>query len=195
MSDTFDPTVPLALLLAWLGGGIPFGLLLARRFAGVDVRQVGSGNIGATNTARAAGKAVGVATLLLDAAKAALPALIGGQLRGASDWLPAAMGFAAFVGHCFPPALGFQGGKGVACALGVLLALEPQVALLGLVGFLPALALTRTVGIASLVGTAAAVGAALWLGVSVHLLEALAAMAVVIALKHTGNVRRWLAAR
>ncbi|HYQ80524.1 MAG TPA: glycerol-3-phosphate acyltransferase, partial [Anaeromyxobacteraceae bacterium] len=101
-------TAGLALVVAgYLLGSVPFGLLITRALAGVDVRQVGSGNIGATNVGRAAGKGAGVATLVLDAAKGALPVLAARAFlepagAGGEAW-PAAAGVAAFLGHLFPP--------------------------------------------------------------------------------------------
>ncbi|HTT70768.1 MAG TPA: glycerol-3-phosphate acyltransferase, partial [Anaeromyxobacteraceae bacterium] len=116
----------LFLLGAFLLGSVPFGLLLTRLFTGEDVRRVGSGNIGASNVTRAAGRTAGALTLLLDAAKAALPMLLVRALAGAGDqaegWV-VATGLAAFLGHLYPPWLRFRGGKGVATALGVFLVL------------------------------------------------------------------------
>ena len=114
--------------LAYLLGSIPTGYILGK-FAGVDVRQVGSGNVGATNVARAVGKWQGVLTLLADAVKGMLPAAIGLAMT-----LPpaaiAALSAAAFLGHLYPVFLKFRGGKGVATALGSLLAIAPLAGLL-----------------------------------------------------------------
>src|SRR5690606_4246297 len=112
-------------LLGYLSGSIPFGLLIARWARGVDVRQVGSGNIGATNVVRAAGKGLGLLVLALDALKGALPVWL--TLRLIPDgWVPACVvaGFAV-VGHIFPVWLKLRGGKGVATAAGVLGVLAP----------------------------------------------------------------------
>src|SRR5712692_3323505 len=100
-------------VLGYLSGSIPYGALLAKWIKGVDVRRAGSGNIGATNVARVAGRKLGVLVLLLDAAKGALPVLI--SLHWSSEnWLHATVGLAAFLGHVFPIWLRFRGGKGVA---------------------------------------------------------------------------------
>jgi glycerol-3-phosphate acyltransferase PlsY len=188
---TGPPLVPAALLAgAYLLGSVPFGLILSRALAGVDVRRVGSGNIGATNVSRAAGKKVGILTLVLDAAKGALPVLVA-QLLGLAPAWGAAAGIAAFLGHLFPPWLGFKGGKGVATALGVSAAFAPLAALAGILVFSATLAATRFVSVGSLLGTAACAAAifavrgaespASWAG---------AAMAVVIVVRHLPNVRR-----
>ncbi len=162
----------LVVVLAYLLGAVPFGLVLTRLKTGVDVRRVGSGNIGASNAARVAGKGVGVLTLLLDAAKAALPMLLarevlftpGGPLAGAfglsAEGWSVVVGLAAFAGHLFPVWLGGKGGKGVATALGVFLVLAPVPALLALVVFGVAYGLTRITAVGSLLGTAVCCGGA-----------------------------------
>lgn len=179
-----------AVVAGYLLGSVPFGVLVARRMAGLDVRQVGSGNIGATNVARAAGKGAGVLTLLLDAGKGALPVVAARWLGLAPAWV-AAVGLAAFLGHLFPVWLRFHGGKGVATALGLLLALEPWAALAGLAGFAAMLALTRMVSVGSMVG--AVLGAATVLaveGVRSPYAWASAAMAGAILVRHRGNLAR-----
>ena len=142
---------------AYLLGSVPFGVVLTRLFTGRDVRTVGSGNIGASNVARAAGKAAGILTLVLDAAKAAVPMVLarrwlGDDAAGAEGW-SVAVGLAAFFGHIYPLWLGFKGGKGVATALGVFLVLAPIPSLLAIVAFGVAFGVTRVPAIGSLVGT------------------------------------------
>lgn len=116
---------------AYLLGSVPFGLLLGKA-AGIDVRRGGSGNIGATNVSRLAGKKLGALTLLLDAGKALVPVVAAAWLlAGRPDrelWV-ALCGGAAFLGHCYPVYLRFRGGKGVATGLGIFLYLEPAAAL------------------------------------------------------------------
>jgi glycerol-3-phosphate acyltransferase PlsY len=141
----------------YLAGSIPFGVLLGRLFAGVDVRTVGSGNIGASNVARAAGKKVGIVVLLLDALKAVLPmlatrAILAGD-PDANTWATL-VGLAAFLGHVYPVWLGFKGGKGVATALGVFAVLAPLPTVLAVAAFGVAFAVTRVPAVGSLVGTA-----------------------------------------
>jgi acyl phosphate:glycerol-3-phosphate acyltransferase len=140
----------------FLAGSIPFGLVLARVLLGVDVRTVGSGNIGATNVARAGGKKLGVVVLLLDAAKAVVPMLVARALLGdgphGDAWV-VATGAAAFLGHVYTPWLGFQGGKGVATGLGVFAVLAPWAAIAGVVAYALVYAATRISSLGSLTGT------------------------------------------
>lgn len=179
----------LALLaLGYLCGSIPSGLLLAQR-AGVDVRRAGSGNIGAANVARTAGLSLGLLTLLIDSAKGALPVLVA-RAANASSTLQAGAGLAAFAGHVFPVTLRFAGGKGVATALGVLLALCPAGTGLAAAVFGLALWLTRYVSLASILGALSAPVAIGWLGGSTPTIAVAAAMATVILVRHRDNVRR-----
>ncbi len=114
-------------LMAYLIGSIPFGLLLSQAFAGVDPRTIGSGNIGATNVLRTGNKGLALATVLLDAIKAALPLLILSQLRRAGlpteAWWPGLLALMVCIGHCYPVWLSFKGGKAVASFFGIWLAL------------------------------------------------------------------------
>jgi glycerol-3-phosphate acyltransferase PlsY len=178
----------LVLVVSYLIGSIPFGLLLGRA-AGVDVRGRGSGNIGAANVARNAGGWLGLATLVADTTKGALPVLALRTL-GAGAALVATAGVAAVLGHCFPVALRFAGGKGVATALGAILALAPTVALAAATVFLVAFGLTRRVSVGSALGALAAPAAALLLGEPRAVVAACAAMAVVIVVRHLDNLGR-----
>lgn len=189
-------TAGLALAVAgYLLGSVPFGVLVARALAGVDVRREGSGNIGATNVGRTAGPAAGVVTLVLDVAKGALPALAAGALfepagPGGAAW-PAAAGVAAFLGHLFPPWLRFRGGKGVATALGVVLALSPWVALAAVLTFAAALWATRIVSVGSLAGAATCAGGMLLAhGPRSPATWAVAFMAAAIVVRHRANIGR-----
>jgi glycerol-3-phosphate acyltransferase PlsY len=121
-----------AIILCYLIGAIPFGLLFTRWFSDIDVRTVGSGNIGATNVLRAAGKKAAILTLFADCFKGLLPVLAT-RLLFHDDLTSALSGAAALLGHTFPVYLGFKGGKGVATSFGVALALTPLAALLSLV--------------------------------------------------------------
>ena len=181
---------PLLVAAAYLLGAVPFGLLLTRRFAHVDVRAVGSGNTGATNTARAAGKWVGAAVLVLDALKALLPVLLAQALLPADLPLHALVGGAAVVGHVFPVYLRFQGGKGVASGLGALLALTPLAALGGVALFLICLALFRVVSLGSLLGAGATLALTLALGYPPPSVLAAAGITLLIAVRHRGNIER-----
>jgi glycerol-3-phosphate acyltransferase PlsY len=121
MALLFSAYAPLALLAGYLLGSIPFGLLLTQAAGLGDVRNIGSGNIGATNVLRTGRKDLALATLLLDAGKGAVALLIARQLFG-SEAAGAIAGGAAFLGHLFPVWLGFKGGKGVATFFGLLIA-------------------------------------------------------------------------
>src|SRR5512139_378887 len=139
---------------AYLLGAVPFGLLFARLLGDVDVRSVGSGNIGATNVLRAAGRTAAVLTLIADILKGLVPALLAPHI--ASDaWLPVLTGVAAVAGHNFPVYLGFKGGKGVATSFGVILAVSPGVGLVCLLAWLGSALLWRYSSLAALVAFAA----------------------------------------
>jgi glycerol-3-phosphate acyltransferase PlsY len=177
--------------LAYLLGSIPTGYILGK-FAGVDVRQVGSGNVGATNVARAVGKRQGVLTLLADAMKGTLPAAIGLAMT-----LPpaviAALSAAAFLGHLYPVFLKFRGGKGVATALGSLLVIAPLASLLLVVIFAAVVFPTRLVSLSSIVAAALA-PFALWLFLQPRAIVLLGAfLAAMIVWRHRGNIQRLLA--
>jgi glycerol-3-phosphate acyltransferase PlsY len=122
---------------------------------GVDIREKGSGNIGATNVARVLGIADGLLVLFLDAAKGWLATLVASRLDG-DPWVTAATGFAAILGHCFSPLLGGKGGKGVATALGVFIMVAPQLALVAVALFLVVAGRTRVPALGSLAGVSSA---------------------------------------
>lgn len=173
---------------AYLIGSIPIGVILSK-LRGKDPRKVGSGNIGATNVMRTAGKAVGIITLLGDAAKGCVPTLLALQ-AGLPVLIVVAVGFAAFVGHLFPVFLGFKGGKGVATALGVYLALSPLAILLSFVAFVLVLLKWRYVSAGSLAGTAA-MPLILWaLGAEPMYVYVSLIIGALIFLKHLGNIKR-----
>jgi glycerol-3-phosphate acyltransferase PlsY len=176
-----------AIAFGYLCGSIPFGLLLARR-AGVDVRRVGSGNIGATNVARSTSTRLGLATLALDAAKGAVPVALARWL--ANDQVAACAGLAAFLGHVFPLYLRFSGGKGVATALGVLATLSPAVAAAALLVFVAVFAVSRFVSAASIAAALGAPAAAALLGYPGAIVATIVVMTVVIVVRHRQNLAR-----
>ncbi|RMG13531.1 MAG: glycerol-3-phosphate 1-O-acyltransferase [Deltaproteobacteria bacterium] len=187
----------LLLVAAYLVGGIPFGVLLARRLAGRDVRSEGSGNIGATNVARVAGKKLGALTLLLDAAKGLGAVLVARVVLGPDPshelWENLA-GFSAVLGHCFSPYLRLRGGKGVATSFGVFLIVAPWAALAGFVAWAALYALTRISSLGSLVAAVVVPGAVYALGSRLDFYLALATVALVL-LRHQGNIRRLLSGK
>lgn len=144
----------LSISIAYLLGSIPFGYLLVRIFRNQDIREQGSGNIGATNVARSGSKGLGLATLLLDLGKAYAGVMIAKHLAPGMYDVAVAAAVAAVVGHVFPVWLGFRGGKGVASALGVFLALTWPSAVAIVLVFVVVFALTRYVSLASIVGAA-----------------------------------------
>lgn len=174
------------LIAGYLLGSIPFGLVLTRLTGAGDLRQIGSGNIGATNVLRTGRKGLAAATLLLDMAKGAAAVCIA---RMIGPDFAVMGGVAAFLGHCYPVWLKFRGGKGVATMLGVSLALSWVLGLVFALVWLGALALTR---ISSVGGMAAAVSApvAAMLTGRTAIGIALAGLALIVLWKHRENIRR-----
>ena len=144
----------ISISLAYLLGSIPFGYLLVKVFLKQDIRATGSGNIGATNVARSGAKGLGIATLLLDLGKAFVAVKIAQHIAPGNYDLAVAAAVAAILGHIFPVWLGFRGGKGVASALGVFLALTWPSALAILGVFLVVFLITRYVSLASIIAAA-----------------------------------------
>ena len=142
------------LAVAYLLGSIPFGYILVRIFRKEDIRATGSGNIGATNVARSGAKGLGILTLLFDLLKGVAAVLVAAHSAPGTPGFPSdlavAAGIAAVLGHVFPVWLGFKGGKGVATALGVFLAITPLAALCALGVFIVVFAITRYVSLASI---------------------------------------------
>jgi len=187
----------LVFVLSYLLGAVPSGYLLVRRLRGSDIRQEGSGNIGATNALRTAGWAAGLGTLIADMGKGALAVLLAPRLLGAGPSEPAGAVavLGVVVGHAFPVTLRFHGGKGVACAVGGSLALFPRISLIALAAFLAAVALTRRVSVGSIVFAAVLPLAVLAVhGPWPEFPILLAACALVVA-RHSGNIARLLAGK
>ena len=176
-------------LVAYLLGSIPFGLLLTKFSGAGDIREIGSGNIGATNVLRTGRKGLAIATLLLDAAKGCVAVLIG-QSFGPDLAIIAAWG--AVLGHLFPVWLKFKGGKGGATALGVGIGLVPVLALYAGLTWLAVAILLRYSSLATLLAIAAAPIYAWLLGYH-QIAEAFVPIALLIWLKHHANIRRLLA--
>lgn len=180
------------LILAYLLGAVPFGLLIGNLVSGVDVRASGSGNIGATNVARTSGRTWGVVTLLADVAKAAAPAWMALVIWPGRPGLAAAAGTAALIGHCFPIYLRFRGGKGVACAIGAWLVIAPAALGLGLIAFLIVVALTKMVSLGSLSLALVVTVAAGLRGAASLTLGLMVLMAAIIFYRHRANIKRIL---
>ena len=176
----------LALVFGYLLGSIPFGLILAKVFGLGDIRTIGSGNIGATNVLRAGSKWLAALTLLLDAAKGTAAVLLAAHWGESAAMLA---GLGAFLGHLFPVWLGFNGGKGVATFIGVLLGLYwPAAALFGAAWLLVAL-LTRYSSLSALVASVASVSVLALTG-QWRLGALFLALTALLYIRHAGNIGR-----
>lgn len=178
-----------ALVLAYLLGSIPFGLILTRACGAGDLRSIGSGSIGATNVLRTGRKGLAAATLLFDAAKGFL------AVWTVARWLPGVEGaaaIAAILGHCFPVWLKFNGGKGFATAAGVCLALSWQVLLAAAAIWAAVLAATRISSVSSMAAVLGATLAAWLLGLTA-LVPVFAVIALIVIVQHRSNIARLLA--
>jgi len=181
----------LGILIAYLLGAIPFGYLLTRFVTGKDVRSEGSGNIGATNVMRSAGRAAGIATLVLDMAKGYAAVWIAGWLTdGSSGWMADAA-LAVMVGHAFPIFLGFKGGKAVATFFGAFLCLTPIPALAAMIVFVITVTVTRYISAGSVLA-AATFPLAVWLIQHATLNEVIVAViaAGIVVYRHKENLGR-----
>ena len=207
-------------VVSYLLGSIPFGYLLVRIFRGQDVRNTGSGNIGATNVARTGSKGLAFATLALDALKGYFAVAFAFWLAGSHRFmagniqpslydsspqmidsrtiflLAAVAAFCAILGHMFPVWLRFKGGKGVATAAGAFLALAPKCMLIALVLFALVFALTRYVSLGSIVAAASFPWFVLWLNPeernTAPILLVITASSALVILRHKDNIRRLL---
>ena len=196
------PTLIAVALCSYLLGSIPFGYILMRVFQGVDVRSIGSGNIGATNVARSGGKGLAIATLALDAFKGWLPVFLILTLSGIPSSSPTQLhtiaafsALLAVIGHMFPVWLGFKGGKGVATGLGVFLALAPMAVLVAVTLFLAIVALTHYVSLGSILAAAIIPALIWWLERDLFAAPALAmctAVALLVVIRHHQNIGRLL---
>ena len=186
------PFLLLILLMAYLIGAIPCGVLLTRFFGTGDIRSAGSGNIGATNVYRVAGKKLGILTLLGDALKGSLPVVVAKFGLLLPEWGIAAVAVAAFLGHCYPVYLGFKGGKGVATALCIYLILSPWAVLIAFVLFAGILFKTRYVSLGSIAAATLLPFLVLLINRSNELLAASLLISILVILRHSANIRRLL---
>jgi acyl phosphate:glycerol-3-phosphate acyltransferase len=179
------------ILVSYLIGSIPTGLLLGRAFAKIDIREFGSHNIGATNVYRSAGKTLGVVTLLGDTAKGFLPVYLVYTITGSETWTSLSA-LTTFLGHLYPVYLKFSGGKGVATGLGIFLFLAPKTLVFCLGIFCIVLALCRYVSLSSM---SAALALPLLMIFSSHsyprpFSATAALLAIMITLRHKENIKR-----
>ena len=186
-----------AVVSSYLIGAIPFAYIVAR-LHGVDVRKVGSGNVGATNVLRSVGKVAGVSVLLLDVAKGYLPTLLIPHAFTAythgepSSTLAIACAMGAICGHVWPIYLGFKGGKGIATSAGSLIALAPVAVLIGLIVWIIVFFISKYVSLASITA-AVAIPAVSWYLYSPEgmlLPGALTAIGILAVVKHRSNIQR-----
>ena len=180
-------TALLPLVLGYLLGSIPFGLVITKLAGLGDIRQVGSGNIGATNVLRTGRKDLALATLILDSGKGAIAVLIAYALH----WRPEVAGAAAFLGHCFPVWLGFKGGKGVATFLGTLLALWFPAGIFACATWLIGAFLFRFSSLAALIAASASPFILFAMGKPAFAIAA-AFMTFLIFIRHRSNIARLL---
>jgi acyl phosphate:glycerol-3-phosphate acyltransferase len=201
----------IVVIFSYLLGSIPFGYLLVRIFRGEDIRQTGSGNIGATNVARSGAKGLGILTLVLDALKGGLAVFLAlviahkehicyDKIFDVNDYCASALrlmataALAAVLGHVFPVWLRFKGGKGVATALGVFCVLFPKAILVALAIFILVVAITRYVSLGSILGAIAFPVAAYFMQQSDWLSLFLASgVSLIIVIKHHQNIGRLMA--
>jgi glycerol-3-phosphate acyltransferase PlsY len=181
-------SILLPLILGYLLGSIPFGLVITKAAGLGDIRAVGSGNIGATNVLRTGRKDLALATLLLDGGKGAIAVIIA-TLMG---WRPEVAGAAAFLGHCFPVWLGFKGGKGVATFMGTVFALHFPAGIFAGATWLAVAKLLKYSSLSALVAAAATPLVLFAMGKPAFALAALV-MAALIFIRHKSNIVRLLA--
>ena len=178
------------ILLAYLFGSLPIGLLVGRMVKGIDVRDYGSGNIGASNVWRIMGPLWGTAVFLFDFCKGYFPTVLTTRMHGITPWLPVVVGLAAIMGHNFSPFLRFKGGKGVATSLGVVFGLSPLAATVGFVIWGLCLFATRYISVSSMIAAVVTSGVLIFLHPDLpHILFAVLVSLFVI-LKHRPNIAR-----
>lgn len=178
------------IIIAYLLGSIPFGLVLCRLFGYGDIRKIGSGNIGATNVLRTGNKALALATLVLDSGKGAIAVVATDLLTNGNFDLMMVAGFTALIGHLFPVWLKFKGGKGVATTLGTMLALAPLVGLAACLLWLVVAAIFRYSSLAALVAIGLSPLISSYLYDSENLAGLFGLITLLVYFKHRANLQR-----
>lgn len=187
------PPIVLTLIAAYLIGSLSFAVLVSRLYGLPDPRSFGSGNPGATNVLRTGRKSAAALTLAGDAAKGAIAVLLAAwasQTYGMPDWTPALAALAVFAGHVWPVFFDFQGGKGVATALGVLLALDPWLGVACLVTWLAVFGISRISSLSALTAAGLAPLYAWLLSHDAALSGVMLALAALIVWRHRSNIRK-----
>ena len=185
------PFVSVAVILSYVLGSVPTGLWLGLKLRGVDIRQHGSKNIGATNTFRVLGKGLGIVTLAGDILKGWVPVVLFARLD-AWEYLPVLCGLAAILGHTFSLFLWFRGGKGVATSTSVFLGLAPVPTLIAGGVFAIVFAATRMVSAGSISAAAALIAAVFFIATPVPVRVVAVLAAVLVIVRHHANIRRIL---
>ena len=183
-------TFILVTALAYLIGAIPCGVLLTRLCGKEDIRQAGSGNIGATNVYRVAGRGLGIATLVGDALKGVIPTLVAVNISSFSITQVAIVAAATFLGHLYPIYLGFKGGKGVATALGIFMVLSPKSLFIALLVFIALLWKWRYISLGSIGAAAVIPFLVLFFEGSLPLFLATLFIAGMVVIRHRANIER-----
>ena len=185
--------MPLALIaLSYLIGAVPTGLLLVRLLKGEDIRQLGSGNIGAVNVLRVAGVGTGIAVLIVDILKGLVPILLATRL-GSNPWTVVLCGIAAIAGHNWSVFLGFQGGKGIATSYGVLIGMSWPAAALAAAVWVAVVAVTRYSSLGSLLSVACVPFVLWWLHQPAEYVYFGILAALFAIYRHRGNIQRLVA--
>ncbi len=188
----------LLVIASYFLGSIPVGMIVARFWSGVDIRNVGSGNIGATNVTRSVGKLPGIITLAGDVLKGAIPVLAAKSLAGTDETgmiFVAATGLAAFLGHIYSIFLRFKGGKGVATALGVFLALAPPAVLPSVALFAVTVLVFRYISVGSMVGAVSFPFFLALYGRPLVFIVMSCIVSLLVVVRHKDNLRRLAAGR
>ncbi len=180
----------ITMLATYLITAIPTGIVLARVMGYEDVRQKGSGNIGASNVYRVAGKLPGILTLLGDICKGLLPLLVIKLWMGPTPEQLGLLALIAIVGHCYPVYLGFRGGKGVATALGIFLVLSPKAVLFAAILFILTVAISRFISLGSILAALSIPVLTLLLGHPKEIVVSALCIAGLIVWRHHTNIRR-----
>jgi glycerol-3-phosphate acyltransferase PlsY len=183
------PNTLIVLITGYLFGSIPFAYLLARRHRGIDLRQAGSGNVGAANLLRTTTKKIGISAMALDVAKGIASVLVARQIEPGTTG-PAVAGIAAVLGHIYPVWLGFRGGKGVATTCGVFSILAPQATLIATLVFFALVWWTRYISLGSVAGSILLPPLAYVTGAPAATVGAAAMVAAIIVHRHRSNLSR-----
>lgn len=181
----------LSLIISYLLGSIPFGLLLGKLLKGIDIQEHGSHNIGASNTMRVLGKPIGIATLVLDIGKGWLAVKLAQWFFGIHvDWALVLIGLMAVMGHIFPIYLKFKGGKGVATTFGIFLAITPLATLYTMLAFVIVVAITRYMSVGSIVAAICFPIFIYFNGMNRIYLTLAIVLGIFIIIRHISNIQR-----